>query len=187
MTFSLQQFEKISTVMYEPLQYIHPDYKTVATLDDKLIWQQFANYQLIKEHKLITEIDCDIETDLVAQNYLLNGRYYLNVLYFRLFYSPQYILHSGDYYQLPSSLQAFLSLRPVILINEENKNDNNEIAPITIGYQLLFTFIHSISVALAQRFKLCFPINQSQLELSTDLSLSRSLFLLVLNYAAFCA
>lgn len=48
--FSLQQFEKISTVMYEPLQYIHPDYKTVATLDDKLIWQQFANYQLIKEH-----------------------------------------------------------------------------------------------------------------------------------------
>ncbi|WP_109400102.1 type III secretion protein [Proteus sp. TJ1640] len=188
MTLSLQQFEKISTVMYEPLQYIHQDYKTVATLDDKLIWQQFANHQLIKEHKLITEIDCDIETDLVAQKLFTQWSLLPQcALFLGYFYSPKYILHSGDYYQLSSSLQAFLSLRPVLLINEENKNDNNEIAPITIGYQLLFTFIHSISVALAQRFKLCFPISQSQLKLSTDLSLSRSLFLLVLNYAAFSA
>ncbi|MCT8250300.1 type III secretion protein [Proteus faecis] len=188
MTLSLPQFEKISTVMYEPLQYIHPDYKTVAILNDERIWQQFANHQLIKEYQLITEIDCDIESDLVVEKLFTQWSLLPQcALFLGYFYSPKYILHSGDYYELSSSLQAFLSLRPVMLINEENKNDNNEIEPITLGYQLLFTFIHSISVALAQRFKLCFPINQSPLELSPSLRLSRSLFLLVLNYAAFSA
>lgn len=188
MTLSLQQFDRISTVMYEPLQYIHSDYKTAATLDDEPIWQQFANHQLIKEHQLITEIDCDIEADPVTEKLFIQWPLLPQcALFLGYFYSPKYILHSGDYYQLSSSLQAFLSLRSVVLLNEENKNDDNEIAPITVGYQLLFTFIRSISVALAQRFKLCFPINQPHIELSPNLSLSRSLFLLVLNYAAFCA
>ena len=60
-------------------------------------------------------------------------------------------------------------------------------APINIGYQLLFDFINSISIALAQRFTFLFAPQSSSIELPQSLFLSRSLFLLVLDYAALSA
>lgn len=55
---------------------------------------------------------------------------------------------------------------------------------MNIGYQLLFNFIDRISMALSQRFALLFAPQSSSIELPQSLFLSRSLFLLVLDYAA---
>lgn len=185
MNLTLQQFESISRVMYEPLHYIDSDYPSLATINDDIVWQKLANRQLIKHYNLITEIDCNIETDDIVQKLFQHWSLLPQcALFLGYFYSPESILNTDDYYQLSLPLQAFLSLSPVILIDKDNKNNNDNITPTILGYQILLAFIRSFSEALAQRFKLCFPTKQTQIILSSPLYLSRSLFLLVLNYAA---
>lgn len=100
------------------------------------------------------------------------------------FYARETLLLSGDYYRLEPQLKAFLSLYPVLNINKNITLSLKDIPPTRIGYQLLFNFINSISTALSQRFTLLFSPQSSSTELPQSLFLSRSIFLLVLDYVA---
>ncbi|WP_286145853.1 hypothetical protein [Shigella sp. FC1967] len=84
-------------------------------------------------------------------------------------YSRETLLLSGNYYQLEPQLKGFLSLYPVLNIDKKITTSLENIAPINIGYQLLFDFISSISMALAQRFTLLFAPQSSSIELPQSL------------------
>ncbi|WP_100158992.1 type III secretion protein [Proteus columbae] len=178
-----EQFEMISSVMYEPLSYLHADYNVLASNKESIIWQKLTNRQLIQQYQLINQLDCDIDiiVEKIFTHWLLLPRC---ALFLGLLYSRKTLLLSGNYYQLEPQLKMFLSLYPVLNINKKITTSLENIVPINIGYQLLFNFINSISTALAQRFTLLFAPQPSLIELPQSLFLSRSLFLLVLDYAA---
>lgn len=181
-----QQFEMISIVMYEPLQYIHQDYYQLATPNDDTIWQKLSNRQLIQQYRLETEIDFDLENDPVVSKLITQWSHFPQcALFLGYFFSSSALLQADNYYELPPSLHAFLSLKPIVLADEKIDNIIGE--PQDIGYQLLFDFISSISNPLAQRFVLCFPKAKKHPTLPAKLHLSCSLFLLVLNYVAISA
>ncbi|HIB8315945.1 TPA: hypothetical protein ACWX2B_002552 [Proteus mirabilis] len=107
---------------------------------------------------------------------------------FRLFLFSSYdTLLAQNYYHLEPALKAFLALYPMLNRTVDSKIllSLKDIAPIDIGYQLLFNFIKLISNALAQRFKLLFSPKflSINIEFPKSLVLSPTLFLLVLNYA----
>ncbi|MEQ5391823.1 type III secretion protein [Proteus sp. fly-1013] len=181
-----EQFEIISNVMYEPLSYLHPDYNVLASREENTIWQKLANRQLIKQYQLINQLDCDIDiiVEKIFTHWILLPRC---ALFLGYFYSRETLLLSGNYYHLEPQLKAFLSLYPVLNIDKKTTISLKDITPMDIGYQLLFDFIHSISIALSQRFTLLFPPQSLSIELPQSLFLSRSLFLLVLDYAALSA
>ncbi|MEQ4924304.1 type III secretion protein [Proteus hauseri] len=186
MNLTPKQFELFANVMYEPLSYIHSSYPTLASKDDSLIWQKIANHELIKQYKLLPELDYstdDIVEKIVSSWHILPRC----ALFLGYFYSRNSLLLSENYYRLDKSLQAFLSLYPIVNINKDDDNQLQGIPALTIGYHLLFHFISSISTALSQRFILLFDVEISQITLPDSIGLSRSLFLLVLNYAALTA
>ncbi|MBG3091695.1 type III secretion protein [Proteus vulgaris] len=178
-----EQFEMISNVMYEPLSYLHADYNVLASKEESVIWQKLANRQLIQQYQLINQLDCDIDiiVEKIFTHWALLPRC---ALFLGYFYSRETILLSGNYYQLEPQLKAFLSLYPVLNIDKKITTLQKNIVPMNIGYQLLFNFIDRISMALSQRFALLFAPQSSSIELPQSLFLSRSLFLLVLDYAA---
>lgn len=178
-----EQFEMISSVMYEPLSYLHADYDVLASNKESIIWHKLANRQLIQQYQLINQLDCDIDiiVEKIFTHWVLLPRCSLFLGYL---YSRETLLLSGNYYQLEPQLKAFLSLYSVLNIDKKITAPLESIVPINIGYQLLFDFINSISTALAQRFTLLFAPQSSLVELPQSLFLSRSLFLLVLDYAA---
>ncbi|MCK9781282.1 MULTISPECIES: type III secretion protein [Enterobacterales] len=177
------QFDMISSVMYEPLSYLHADYKVLASNKEDIIWQKLTNRQLIQQYQLINQLDCDIDiiVEKIFTYWTLLPRC---ALFLGYLYSRETLLLSGNYYQLEPQLKGFLSLYPVLNIDKKITTSLENIAPINIGYQLLFDFISSISMALAQRFTLLFAPQSSSIELPQSLFLSRSLFILVLDYAA---
>lgn len=181
-----EQFEMISSVMYEPLSYLHTDYNVLASNKESIIWQKLANRQLIQQYELIDQLDCDIDiiVEKIFTHWVLLPRC---ALFLGYLYSRETLLLSGNYYQLEPQLKAFLSLYPVLNIDKKMTISLENKAPINIGYQLLFDFINSISIALAQRFTFLFAPQSSSIELPQSLFLSRSLFLLVLDYAALSA
>ncbi|QPB80934.1 type III secretion protein [Proteus sp. GOKU] len=181
-----EQFEMISNVMYEPLSYLHTDYNVLASNKESIIWQKLANRQLIQQYELINQLDCDIDiiVEKIFTHWVLLPRC---ALFLGYLYSRETLLLSGNYYQLEPQLKAFLSLYPVLNIDKKMTISLENRAPINIGYQLLFDFINSISIALAQRFTFLFAPQSSSIELPQSLFLSRSLFLLVLDYAALSA
>lgn len=181
-----EQFEMISSVMYEPLSYLHTDYNVLASNKESIIWQKLANRQLIQQYELINQLDCDIDiiVEKIFTHWVLLPRC---ALFLGYLYSRETLLLSGNYYQLEPQLKAFLSLYPVLNIDKKMTIYLENRAPINIGYQLLFDFINSISIALAQRFTFLFAPQSSSIELPQSLFLSRSLFLLVLDYAALSA
>ncbi|QIG04609.1 type III secretion protein [Proteus sp. ZN5] len=181
-----EQFEMISSVMYEPLSYLHADHNVLASKNENTIWQKLTNRQLIQQHQLINQLDCDIDiiVEKIFTHWLLLPRC---ARYLGYFYSRDLLLLSGNYYHLEPQLKAFLSLYPVFNIDKNITITLKNIAPINIGYQLLFNFINSISTALSQRFTLLFAPQSSSIELPQSLYLSHSLFLLVLDYAALSA
>ena len=184
MNLTAKQFELFASIMYDPLSYIHSSYPTLASTNDHPIWQKLANSKLINQYNLMTELDCPINgiTEKIINYWHLLPRC---ALFLGYFYSRNSILLSENYYRLDKSLQAFLSLYPLININNDNQFQG--VPPITIGYHLLFHFISTISLALSQRFIFLFDIQMSQITLSDSPVLSHSLFLLVLNYAALTA
>lgn len=183
-----QQFEIISTVMYEPLSYVHTDYHPLATSQDDPLWQKLTNRLLIEKYHLETEIDCDIETDSIAKTLFTHWALLPECAQFLGYiYDPKFILKNKDYYQLSSSLKAFLSLRPVLNLAKIDDIKLDIPSPTCLGYHLLFIFIESVSTALAQRFKLCFSPNITMAISSINIPLSRSLFLLVLSYVTLSA
>ncbi len=181
-----EQFELISSVMYEPLSYIHTDYSVLASKEDNTVWQKLANRELIQQYQFINKLDCNIDhvVEKIFTHWELLPRC---ALFLGYFYSRQALLLSDNYYQLEPPLKSFLSLYPVINIDKETTLSLKDIEPISIGYQLLFNFITSISMALSQRFTLLFAPQSSTIVLPKSLILSRSLFLLVLDYAALTA
>jgi type III secretion system OrgA/MxiK family protein len=181
-----EQFEMISNVMYEPLSYLHADYDVLTSNKESIIWQKLANRQLIQQYELINQLDCDIDiiVEKIFTHWVLLPRC---ALFLGYLYSRETLLLSGNYYQLEPQLKAFLSLYPVLNIEKKMTISLENRAPINIGYQLLFDFINSISIALAQRFTFLFAPQSSSIELPQSLFLSRSLFLLVLDYAALSA
>lgn len=180
---TLQQFERISIVMYEPLQYIHQDYYQLVTPNDDLIWQKLSNRQLIQQYHLKTEVDFDLENDPVANKLVTQWSHLPQcALFLGYLFSSSALLQVDNYYQLSPTLRAFLSLKPILFAEE--KIDDMLGEPQHIGYQLLLDFISSISNALAQRFVLCFPKEKKRITLPAKLHLSHSIFLLVLNYVA---
>lgn len=181
-----EQFDMISTVMYEPLSYLHADYNVLASNKEDIIWQKLTNRQLTQQYQLINQLDCDIDiiVEKIFTHWALLPRC---ALFLGYLYSRETLLLSGNYYQLEPQLKAFLSLYPVLNIDKKITISLENIAPINIGYQLLFDFIRSISMALAQRFTLLFAPQSSLIELPQSLFLSRSLFILVLDYAALSA
>lgn len=183
MNLTPEQFEIISKVMYEPLSYIHEDYSVLASKEESMIWQKLANRQLIQQYQLINQLDCDIDiiVEKIFTHWTLLPRC---ALFLGYFYSRETLLLSGNYYRLGSPLKAFLSLYPVLTRDKNVVSSLKVTDPISVGYQLLFDFIHSISAALAQRFTLLFAPQSSPAERSQPFFLSRSLFLLVLDYAA---
>ncbi|MBG2710227.1 type III secretion protein [Proteus mirabilis] len=183
MNLTPEQFETISKVMYEPLSYIHADYSVLASKEESAIWQKLANRQLIQRYQLINQLDCDIDiiVEKIFTHWALLPRC---ALFLGYFYSRETLLLSGNYYRLEPPLKAFLSLYPVLNGNKNSVLSLKVSDPISVGYQLLFDFIQSISTALAQRFTLLFAPQSSLVELPQSLFLSRSLFLLVLDYAA---
>ena len=178
-----EQFKLISNVMYEPLSYIHSDYDVLASPEENTLWQKIANRHLIGQYQLILHIDCEIDTTVekIFTHWHTLPRC---ALFLGYFYSRETILLSGNYYQLEPQLKAFLSLYPVLNIDKKITTLQKNIVPMNIGYQLLFNFIDRISMALSQRFALLFAPQSSSIELPQSLFLSRSLFLLVLDYAA---
>ncbi|ATM99324.1 type III secretion protein [Proteus terrae] len=181
-----EQFEMISNVMYDPLSYLHTDYNVLASKEDSVIWQKLANRQLIQQYQLINQLDCDIDiiVEKIFTHWALLPRC---ALFLGYLHSREALLLSGDYYQLEPQLKAFLSLYPVLNIDKKITPLQKNITPINIGYQLLFDFINSISIALSQRFTLLFAPQSLSVKLPQSLFLSRSLFLLVLDYAALSA
>ncbi|AYY82079.1 type III secretion protein [Proteus vulgaris] len=178
-----EQFEMISEVMYEPLSYIHADYNVLASKEENIIWQKIANRQLIQQYKLINQLDCEIDiiVEKIFTHWISLPRC---AVFLGYFYARETLLLSGDYYRLEPQLKAFLSLYPVLNINKNITLSLKDIPPTRIGYQLLFNFINSISTALSQRFTLLFSPQSSSTELPQSLFLSRSIFLLVLDYVA---
>ena len=180
-----EQFKLISNVMYEPLSYIHSDYDVLASPEENTLWQKIANRHLIQQYQLILHIDCEIDTTVekIFTHWHTLPRC---ALFLGYFYSRHPLL-AQNYYHLEPALKAFLALYPMLNRTVDSKIllSLKDIAPIDIGYQLLFNFIKLISNALAQRFKLLFsPKSLSiNIEFPKSLVLSPTLFLLVLNYA----
>lgn len=186
MNLSPEQFEMMASIMYSPIDYIHTDYITEKLKDDNIILQKIANHQLIKKYDLLTELDCNI--DSVIEKILTHWSILPKcALFLGYFYSPKTLLLSENYYELDANLQAFLTLTPLVKIDEQNQEELQNRSALEIGYLLLANFISANSKALYQRFNLLFTQELSQIAPVDTLCLSRSLFLLVLNYAAISA